>query len=142
MDREQKHLKEKGNLSVDTVPLKPMRDMVEIKGKYDEIMLRDFYKNTTLQEDYVHITLTDEDDIPDAIGKLRTVYRNLMKLDYDNLRTRAVGGVNTGTSGEKQTPFELFSSFFEKQNDRPLNEEQQIYIKGLFEKLGEKERRK
>ena len=52
-------LKEKCKLSVDTIPLKPLRDMIEIKGKYNEIMLRDFYKNTSCQEDYVHITLTD-----------------------------------------------------------------------------------
>ncbi len=66
-------LKEKGELLIETVPLKPMRDMVEIKGRYEEIMLRDFYKNTTLPEDYIHITLTDEEDIPDAVGKLRSV---------------------------------------------------------------------
>ena len=59
--------------------------MVELKGSYDELTAKSFYDGTTYREDYVHITLTDEDDIPDAVGKLRPIYRNLMKLDYDKL---------------------------------------------------------
>ncbi len=132
-------LKEKGKLSVDTIPLKPMRDMVEIKGKYDEIMLRDFYKSTTLQEDYVHITLTDEDDIPDAIGKLRTVYHNLMKLDYDNLRTRNMNSVVGAENAEKKSPYEHFSEFYEKQNNQPMNDNQIDFMKKLIEEVWEGE---
>ena len=132
-------LKEKGNLSVDTVPLKPMRDMVEIKGKYDEIMLRDFYKDTSYQEDYVHITLTDEDDIPDAIGKLRTVYHNLMKLDYDNLRTGNMNSIDGAENVEKKSPYEHFSEFYEKQNNQPMNDNQSDFMKKLIEEIWEGE---
>ncbi len=132
-------LKEKGSLLVDTVPLKPMRDMVEIKGKYDEIMLRDFYKNTSYQEDYVHITLTDEDDISDAIGKLRTVYRNLMKLDYDNLRTRNMNSIDGAENVEKKSPYEHFSEFYEKQNNQPMNDNQSAFMKKLIEEIWEGE---
>ena len=132
-------LKEKGNLSVDTIPLKPMRDMVELKGKYDEIMLRDFYKDTSYQEDYVHITLTDEDDIPDAIGKLRTVYHNLMKLDYDNLRTRNMNSIDGAENVEKKSPYEHFSEFYEKQNNQPMNDNQSDFMKKLIEEIWEGE---
>ena len=72
-------LREKGNMSVRTIPLKPKRDLVELRGTYNDLMLKSFYENTTYQEDYVHITLTDEDDIPDAVSKLRVIYHNLMK---------------------------------------------------------------
>ena len=132
-------LKEKGNLSVDTIPLKPMRDMVELKGKYDEIMLRDFYKDTSYQEDYVHITLTDEDDISDAIGKLRTVYHNLMKLDYDNLRTRNMNSIDGAENVEKKSPYEHFSEFYEKQNNQPMNDNQSDFMKKLIEEIWEGE---
>ena len=132
-------LKEKGNLLVDTIPLKPMRDMVEIKGKYDEIMLRDFYKSTSYQEDYVHITLTDEDDIPDAIGKLRTVYHNLMKLDYDNLRTRNMNSIDGAEDVEKKSPYEHFSEFYQKQNNQPMSDNQSDFIKNLIEEIWEGE---
>lgn len=132
-------LKEKGNLSVSTVSLKPLRDMVEIKGKYAEITLRDFYTGTRYKEDYVHITLTDEEDIPDAIGKLRTIYCNLMKLDYDNLRTRTMNSVDGASDVEKKSPFEHFSEFYEKQNNQPMNDKQSDFVKKMIEEIWEGE---
>ena len=133
-------LKKKGDLSVRTVPLEPMRDMVEIKGKYDDIMLKDFYANTTYQEDYVHVTLTDEEDIVDAIGKLRTVYHNLMKLDYDNKRTRSVSKVDGAVDVETKTPIELFSDFYELQNNQPMSDEQKTFVEDLIEQVWEDEK--
>lgn len=132
-------LLEKGNVNIKTVPLSPMRDMVEIKGSYSELMLRDYYDGTTLQEDYVHITLTDEEDIPDAVGKLRTVYKNLMKLDYDNTRTRRVNAVEGTNAADNKSAFELFSEFYELQNNKAMNEEQSELVKQLIEKIWEEE---
>ena len=90
-------LEEKGVVSVRTVPLTPMRDLVELRGTYEELTFRGFYDGTSYPRDYVHITLTDEEDIPDAVSKLRIIYPNLMKLDYDNKRTRA--GYRAGGGG-------------------------------------------
>ena len=61
-------------------------------------------------DDYLHITLTDEEDIPDAIGKLRCIYPNIMKLSYDNLRTRAAGTVRGTAEVEEKSPMELLKS--------------------------------
>lgn len=133
-------LAEKGILCVKTVPLIPMRDMVEIKGKYNEIMLKSFYENTSYQEDYIHITLTDEEDIVDAIGKLRTVYHNLMKLDYDNKRTRSVSQVDGAVDIETKTPIELFSDFYELQNNQPMSDEQKAFVEDLIEQVWEDEK--
>ena len=80
-------LREKGNLKIRTVDLLPLHDMRELKGTYEELTNRKNYEGTAV-DDYLHITLTDEEDILDAIGKLRVIYPNLMKLDYDNQRTR------------------------------------------------------
>ena len=133
-------LEEKGKLSVKTVSLVPMRDMVEIKGRYNEIMLKSFYENTSYQEDYIHITLTDEEDIVDAIGKLRTVYHNLMKLDYDNKRTRSVSQVDGAVDVETKTPIELFSDFYELQNNQPMSDEQKAFVEDLIEQVWEDEK--
>ena len=133
-------LEEKGNVSVKTVSLVPMRDMVEIKGRYNEIMLKSFYENTSYQEDYIHITLTDEEDIVDAIGKLRTVYHNLMKLDYDNKRTRSVAQVDGAVDVETKTPIELFSDFYELQNNQPMSDEQKAFVEDLIEQVWEDEK--
>lgn len=133
-------LAEKGSLSVKTVQLVPLRDMVEIKGKYDEITLKSFYENTSYQEDYIHITLTDEEDIVNAIGKLRTVYHNLMKLDYDNKRTRRVSQVDGAVDVETKTPIELFSDFYELQNNQPMSDEQKAFVEDLIEQVWEDEK--
>lgn len=130
-------LGEKGSLKVTAVPLTPLRDMVEIKGKYKDIMLRDFYADTSYQEDYTHITLTDEEDIPDAIGKLRSVYHNLMKLDYDNLRTRTNGITDLQADSENKSPYEHFCEFYEKQNNQPMNDKQCEFMKKLIEEIWE-----
>ncbi|MBR4880516.1 MAG: exonuclease SbcCD subunit D [Clostridia bacterium] len=133
-------LYEKGRVEVRTVDLIPMRDMVELKGRYDELVLRDFYIDTTYQEDYTHITLTDEDDIPDAIGKLRVVYHNLMKLDYDNKRTKSINTVEGATGVEEKTPFDHFSELYELQNNQPMTDEQSHFLGELIEKIWEGER--
>ena len=133
-------LAEKGSLSVKTVQLIPLRDMVEIKGKYDEITLKSFYDNTSYQEDYIHITLTNEEDVVDAIGKLRTVYHNLMKLDYDNKRTRSVSQVDGAVDVETKTPIELFSDFYELQNNQPMSDEQKAFVEALIEQVWEDEK--
>ena len=130
---------DKGQVDFKTVKLVPMHDMVELKGTYEELTLRSFYKNTTWQEDYTHITLTDEEDIIDAIGKLRAVYHRLMKLDYDNKRTRSSMTVDSGSNVDNKSPFELFSDFYELQNNQPMSEEQSDYIKDIIEKIWEGE---
>lgn len=127
---------EKGALQVRTIPLHPLRDMVELRGTYQELMSRDFYQNTNYQEAYTHITLTDEEDIPDAVGKLRTVYHNLMKMDYDNLRTRSQVIIE-GNQRQELSPYEIFAQFYELQNNQPMDERQQDYMKELIERIWE-----
>ena len=100
-------------------------------------MQKSFYEDTTYRDDYVRITLTDEDDVPDAIGRLRVIYRNLMRLDYDNKRTRSSGTVVIPV--EKRSPLELFSDFYKAQNDRPMTEEQIAFVTGFIEDIWEGE---
>ena len=133
-------LSEKGKTEIRTVPLKPCRDMVELKGTYGELTLRSFYANTSLQEDYVHITLTDEEDVPDAIGKLRTIYHALMKIDYDNTRTRSRAVIEGNAAAENKSPAELFSDFYILQNNQPMTEEMRSFIAELTESIWEDER--
>lgn len=130
---------EKGSIFIDTILLIPKRDLKEIRGTYTEITQRSFYEKTSYREDYVHITLTDEEDIPDAVGKLRTIYHNLMKLDYDNKRTRFHFEILGDDSVEQKTPLELFCEFYEKQNNQPMREEQQSFTSDMIRKIWEDE---
>ncbi len=130
---------EKGNVTYKTIDLVPMHDLVELRGTYAELTLKPFYENTSWQEDYTHITLTDEEDIPDAIGKLRAVYHRLMKLDYDNKRTRTNATINGTADVESKSPLELFSDFYELQNNQLMTDEQGRYMRELIEKTWEDE---
>lgn len=129
-------MKEKGNVKVSTVELTPKLDMREIKGTYEELTFKKNYENTNT-EDYLHIILTDEEDVADAVAKLRCVYPNLMKLDYDNARTRNSIALTQAEETEKKTDTELLSEFFEKQNGKPLSDEQLEYAANLFEQIKE-----
>lgn len=128
-------IKEKGNIELSFIPLIPKRDMVEIKGKYDEIMLKSFYENTSYNEDYMHITLTDEEDIPDVLTKLRVIYKNIMRLDYDNQRTRHSIEINGAENMERKSPFEYFSEFYEMQNGQALSDEQAKFMTEIIEQM-------
>ena len=128
--------KDKENIEYSKIPLTPLRDMREIRGTYDELTLKSNYENTNV-DDYIHITLTDEEDIPDAIGKLRSIYPNIMKLDYDNLRTRGSGTVDAIENIESKSPFELFADLFKQQNNQDMSEEQEEIMRNLIDKIWE-----
>ena len=130
-------LGEKGSLTIRTVPLKPLRELAVLRGSFAELTNPEFYQGTSWQEDYVSLTLTDEEDIPDAVGKLRLIYRGLMKLDYDNSRTRS----NTQITGEEvqrsQSPLELFAQFYALQNNHPMSQEQLVFLDELISRIQE-----
>ena len=130
-------LGKKGDTNVRTVGLIPLRDMTELKGSYEELMKKSFYEGTGYTEDYVHITLTDENDIPDAVSKLRLVYHRLMKMDYDNARTKKQSIIEGMTSARETDPEKLFGEFFESQNNVPMNDEQAAFVSGIIKDIWE-----
>ena len=129
-------IEDKENISVRTVPLHPLRDMREIEGTYEELTFRPNYEGTDT-DDYMHITLTDEEDIPDAIGKLRLIYPNLMCLDYNNSRTRSAGILTDLEDVDRKSPLVLFDEFYEQQNGRPMSDEQQDFAREIMESIWE-----
>ena len=130
-------LGEKGDVQVRTVALTPLRELREIRGSYDELTARSFYEHTTYRSDYLHLILTDEQDVFDAISRLRTIYPYLMTLDYDNARTRAAGGMSVPAETERRTPLELFEALYKRQNHQPMSEVQRAYIAQLMEQIME-----
>ncbi|MDE5930946.1 MAG: exonuclease SbcCD subunit D, partial [Lachnospiraceae bacterium] len=123
----------KGEVEIREIPLKPLHDMRKIRGTYEELTRRSVYENTDL-EDYVQITLTDEEDIFDAVGKLRVIYPNLMKMEYDNRRTEK----NLETAVEEKverTPLEYTKELYTMQNGRPMSPKQEKYLVNLIEEV-------
>lgn len=129
-------LKEKGQVEIQTLPLTPCRDLREIRGAYEEVTAKSFYQGTN-REDYLHVILTDEEDVPEAMGKLRTIYPNLMKLSYDNRRTQGVAEVTGAERPEEKTPLELFQDFYRLQNNQPMAPQQEALVRQLMETIWE-----
>ncbi len=130
----------KGDMKLSFIPLIAKRDLVELKGTYDELTDKNFYENTTYGDDYVHITLTDEEDIPDVLSKLRVIYKNIMKLDYDNKRTQHKSEIIGAIDVENKTPLEHFNDFYEMQNGQPMDEEKISFVSKIIEQIWEGEK--
>ncbi len=129
-------IKEKGNMTVTTLPIKPLRDMREIKGPLEHI-LSDEVSSQGNKEDYLRVILTDEDEIIDPMGKIRSVYPNVMALDFENSRISIdVSSTQLGTD-QRLSPYDLFSEFFLEMSGSVMSEEQAQIVRELLEKEGE-----
>lgn len=130
-------VKSKGTVEYRLLPLSPKRDLREIKGPIEEL-LRVGREDTACSDDYIHATLTDEDEIYDAIGQIRQVYPNLMALDFENSRSRQVRDSQTAASGDvvRKSPLDLFSDFYQVQNHNELSLEQLQIMEQIFEQAG------
>ena len=89
----------------------------------------------TAVDDYLHITLTDEQDVPDALARLRVIYPNLMQLDYDNQRTRQQQEICAPERTESISPLEHLAAFYQLQNNQPLTAEQTAFCQALIEEI-------
>jgi len=131
-------LGQKGNLTVTPLPLSPIHDMREIKGEMDKL-ISDDVSCLADKEDYLRVVLTDEDEIIDPMGKLRSVYPNIMSLDFENTRTSIdISGITTDTDTiGKLSPYELFREFFLDVQGSAMNEEQAEIVRELLERSDE-----
>ena len=129
-------LLEKGRVEIHVVPLVPRRDMRKMRGTYMEVTARDAYTEEN-KMDYLQITLTDEEDVPGALQKLRTVYSNLMRLEYDNARTRENREVQAVEAQEQKSELELFEEFYELLNNESMKDEQVEFVEKLIQDLKE-----
>ena len=126
----------KGELTLRLVPLTPLHDLRTVRGSFSQVTDREFYKGTAT-DDYLQVILTDEEDVSEALGKLRVVYPNIMKLTYDNARTRADRLIEDARDVEKKSPLQLFGELYEMQNNQPMTPEQRGFAQGLIESIWE-----
>lgn len=129
-------LEKKGTVRTSLLPLKPLRDMRKLRGTYLELTDRSFYRDMN-REDYIQVTLTDEDDVPDGLQKLRVIYPNIMQLLYDNQRTKTTQEVDAAQAVEKKTEMELFYEFYELQNNQSMTKQQKDFAEQLIREIKE-----
>lgn len=124
---------ENKKVTVSTRELTPLHDLRVITGEFDDIMKKENWEHAAT-EDYIHVCLTDEEDKLEALGKLRKIYPRIMKLSYDNKRTRSNAEFLKAVD-ENKSPYELFAEFFELMNNQPLNEEQSEYMRKMIDEV-------
>ena len=128
-------------IEVREVPLTPKHDVREIKGTFAELVSPEFQRRQLAEglelDDFVYVKLTDENDVPDAVLKLRGIYPNLMMLDYDNERTRNQHITVGDGKVERKTPMELFGEFFSDMTKRELNEEESEFVQDIIDGIWE-----
>lgn len=129
-------LREKGQVEVRQRPVHPLHDMRQLRGNYEELVKRENYENTDT-EDYLRIILSDEEDIYDAVGKLRVIYPNLMRLEYDNTRTRKRQTIGETEPVEKKMPIDFMEELYQIQNNKAMSLEQRNYMKKMMETIWE-----
>ena len=131
-------LRAKGETEIRQIPLQPRREMIELRGTFEEI-LEKARKKGELQTDYYHMILTDETDVVDALSRLREYYPNIMLLDYDNRRTRSQKEVEQLDRVEERTPGELFAALYEQQNGQEMDSDRKEYLDGLIREIWEEQ---
>lgn len=127
-----------GEVQVNQISLQPLREMIELRGTFQEILQAGMESEETKQ-DYYHMILTDENDVVEALPRLREYYPNIMLLDYDNTRTRSERQVEKLEAQEEKSPVEIFETLYEQQNGQPMNENQEEILNRLIREIWEEE---
>jgi len=130
------HLGKKGVLELSLRPLTAKYDLRSIRGTFEELTDKSRYEGTAT-DDYLHIILTDEEDVAEVVGRLRVIYPNMMKLSYDNTRTRVNQVIDGAEDVQRKSPLALFGELYELQNNQPMSDEQRSFTHELIESIWE-----
>ena len=125
-------IRQKGDISIELLPLEPMRDFVTIRGKYDDIRKG---MDSVRKQDFVSVILTDEDEIPNAFSNLSIVYPNIQKITYDNRRTNNEAIADGAELDLDLKPIDLIKEFYELGNGLEINDKQEKYLNELIEMI-------
>ncbi len=127
-------------MSIHTVPIIPLHEMIRVQGTFDELMRAPVNENDIVTEDLVYAELTDSDYVNNAAAHLRMIYPNLLSVSYSrNTKTSNLFSSLERTESRSRTPLEIFEEFYEKTHggDRPDEMETEILKKAIREVWGE-----
>ena len=128
-------LGEKGSVRFEAVPLTPRHDLQELAGQITWSSptpgLTTARRRTTTSTSPSPTSRT----FPTRWPGCGVIYPNLMRLDYDNRRTRAAETPDAAARAESKTPLEHFAAFYEAQNGQPLSDEQAAFCQSLIEDI-------
>ncbi len=129
-------LKEKGKVTYDLLPLEAKRDLRTARGTFEEVTSPEFTAGRK-RDDYYRVILTDENDVPNALSRLRRrFYENLMILEYDNARTSSDVRIEAEEGEEEKEPIEVLGDLYQMQNGREMSLLQKETAEKLIRRIG------
>lgn len=136
-------LLEKGKTDIQQIALRPLREMLSIRGSLEEILSQAGSTpgwNGRWSEDYIHANLTDE-KIYDPVGKLRVYYPNLMSITFSNQYVQNITPERRKLEEDIQnrSMMDLFQDFFRLQNQKDLSKEQLLIVKESIDRMEKEE---
>lgn len=125
-------IESKERVSVSEIPLDaPLHDWKMYKGKFDEVILNE------KTDDYVKVILTDEEEIFDAVNKLREYFPNMLQLSFDSSRAdNRYDSARLENVTSLSLP-ELFAEFYLKQQGAELDERRKKIVEDVFKEVRE-----
>ena len=116
---------DKKGMTITRFKFKALHDLRRIEGKLEDL-ISDEVVNAANPNDYIDAILLDEGDLYDPIGKLRTVYPNVMHISYkrDEKVNSELADLEEGL--EEGTPLDVFKSFFKYVTNEDADE---TYVK-------------
>lgn len=100
-----------GRVQVDRIPITPLHEMRIIQGRLKELIAPEVVMLAD-KEDYIQARITDEEELIDPIGTLRSVYPHVMQLILMKQISNQQGEYETRLSGKKKSTMELFEEFY------------------------------
>ena len=126
-------LGKKGEVSIELIPLKPLRDLRHVKGKLKILLDKE---NIKARDDFIYATLTDENIINDAMGIFQQIYPNTVSIDYDNSHTKAMEHVDISKIAENKSFAELIGDFYHMIYGCEISEEEMNYMRMVAREAG------
>jgi exonuclease SbcD len=123
----------KGGFEIETVPLKPLRDLRHIKGEMSVLLRRE---NIINPNDYIYVTLTDEEIQPDAINIFRQAYPYTVRLDYNNSHTKELENTDIDIRIRNKTFDELVTDFYSAMYGCDISNDEMKVMKEIAREAG------
>lgn len=126
-------LTKEGLAGVEPIPLKPLREMRKVKGSLEAIMEK-AVSGGEGREDYIQAVLTNQEELIDPIGTLRSVYPNIMQIVREEKKEKTSATAGSFTVGKRE-PEALFEEFYETVRGEKLADKGKELIEEVMKKL-------
>ena len=127
---------ENGKVTLERLPLTPVHDMRKIRGRLADLILPEVVSAAD-PEDYILAVLTDETELLDPIGTLRSVYPNIMQLKWEKRAVEQDDTVIHDDIMKEKGPYGLFADFYELVTGKTMSEEQEAVMRETAEQAEE-----